>query len=322
MSDERERGREWFERVMGMPAPAAPPDPFVEATVDHLFANVWARPGLSLRDRRLATLVVLIQLGNESVLRLHLPPPCANSSSATSRSTSSFCTSPITAAGRGSGGQPDRPPVARRARRAAGRRRLMDGQGSSAMIDDDMRALIAAQRLCYAATVAADGRPNLSPKGTIGSGTTPPLLLRIASPGTRANLAANPWIELNVVDPLSRRGYRFRGTATVHAGDAVYRDALTRLAAEERVSYAVHAMVLVRVERALWRSRRPGYASGSRRGRHARAVARPAGGPRGAVRAAPARRAGRGGRSGPAEGAHGALRSPAAASCSPSSGST
>lgn len=72
MSNARERGREWFERVMGMPAPAAPPDPFVEQTVDHLFADVWARPGLSLRDRRLVTLVVLIQLGNESVLRLHL----------------------------------------------------------------------------------------------------------------------------------------------------------------------------------------------------------------------------------------------------------
>jgi len=30
-----------------------------------------------------------------------------------------------------------------------------------------MRAVIAAQRLCFAATVTPDGRPNLSPKGTI-----------------------------------------------------------------------------------------------------------------------------------------------------------
>lgn len=72
MNGDRQRGREWFERVMGMPAPATPPDPFVEATVDHLFADVWARPGLSLRDRRLITLTVLIQLGNETALRLHL----------------------------------------------------------------------------------------------------------------------------------------------------------------------------------------------------------------------------------------------------------
>jgi uncharacterized protein len=120
------------------------------------------------------------------------------------------------------------------------------------MIDDDMRALIAAQRLCYAATVTADGRPNLSPKGTIRVRDDRHLFFcDIASPGTRANLAANPWIEINVVDPLSRRGYRFLGTATVHAGDVVYRDALARLAAEERVSYAVHAIVLVNVERVL-----------------------------------------------------------------------
>lgn len=72
MSGERERGREWFERVMGMPAPATPPDPLVAATVDHLFADVWARPGLALRDRRIATLAILIQFGNEMALRLHL----------------------------------------------------------------------------------------------------------------------------------------------------------------------------------------------------------------------------------------------------------
>lgn len=120
------------------------------------------------------------------------------------------------------------------------------------MLDDDMRAVIAAQRLCYAATVGLDGRPNLSPKGTIRVWDDDHLFFcDIASPATRTNLATNPWIEINVIDPLSRRGYRFRGTATVHAGDAIYREALTRLAAEERVSYDVAALVLVRLERVL-----------------------------------------------------------------------
>lgn len=122
----------------------------------------------------------------------------------------------------------------------------------SAMIDDDMRAVIAAQRLCYAATVTPDGRPNLSPKGTIRVWDDTRLFFcDIASPVTRANLAANPWIELNVVDPLSRRGYRFRGTATVHAGDDVYRDALARIAAEGPVSFVAQAVVLVELERVL-----------------------------------------------------------------------
>ncbi len=71
MSERRARGRAQFEQVMGMPAPPATPDPFVEVTLDHLFADIWSRPGLSLRDRRLATLPLLIAHGNESILRIH-----------------------------------------------------------------------------------------------------------------------------------------------------------------------------------------------------------------------------------------------------------
>ncbi len=72
MSRARARGRDWFARVMGAPAPAAAPDPFVAATLDHLFADVWSRPGLSVRDRRLVTLTLLIAHGNEGALRMHL----------------------------------------------------------------------------------------------------------------------------------------------------------------------------------------------------------------------------------------------------------
>ena len=74
MKSQRDRGREWFEKVMGFPAPAGPAgtDPFLDATVDHLFGDVWSRPGLSVRDRRLVTLALLIQLGSEPTLRLHL----------------------------------------------------------------------------------------------------------------------------------------------------------------------------------------------------------------------------------------------------------
>ncbi len=32
---------------------------------------MWARPGLSIRDRRLVTLTVLMQFGNEQTLKLH-----------------------------------------------------------------------------------------------------------------------------------------------------------------------------------------------------------------------------------------------------------
>jgi hypothetical protein len=35
------------------------------------------------------------------------------------------------------------------------------------MLDPDMRAIIEATHLCFVATVTPEGRPNLSPKGTI-----------------------------------------------------------------------------------------------------------------------------------------------------------
>jgi uncharacterized protein len=115
-----------------------------------------------------------------------------------------------------------------------------------------MRAVIAAQRLCFAATVTPDGLPNLSPKGTVAVWDDHHLLFcDIASPGTRANLERNEWIELNVVDTLSRRGYRFLGRATVHRDGPVYEGAVQGLARKEGMAYAVAAVVLIAVERAL-----------------------------------------------------------------------
>ena len=69
--DVREKGLECFENVMGFRPPVIPNDPFLDTTIDHLFAKVWARPGLSIRDRRLVTLTVLMQFGNEATLKLH-----------------------------------------------------------------------------------------------------------------------------------------------------------------------------------------------------------------------------------------------------------
>jgi hypothetical protein len=37
-----------------------------------------------------------------------------------------------------------------------------------------------------------------------------------------ANLAANPAIEVNVVDPIVRKGYRFKGTAVVYTDGPKY----------------------------------------------------------------------------------------------------
>ena len=74
MSDpeKRERGLATFERVMTFRPPEMQDNPFLDSTIEHLFADVWARPGLGIRERRLITLTTLICLGHEGNLKLHL----------------------------------------------------------------------------------------------------------------------------------------------------------------------------------------------------------------------------------------------------------
>jgi hypothetical protein len=121
----------------------------------------------------------------------------------------------------------------------------------SVALTADMRAVIQSAHLCFAATVSPDGKPNVSPKGTIRVWDDQHLFfLDIASPGTRANLEARPWRELNVVDQLSRRGYRFFGPVTVHVGDTVFEEATRRVRTEAQASYPVAGVILLAVERA------------------------------------------------------------------------
>jgi len=121
----------------------------------------------------------------------------------------------------------------------------------SVTLTADMRAVIQAAHVCFAATVSPDGMPNVSPKGTIRVWDEQHLyFLDLASPGTRENLRARPWMELNVVDLLSRRGYRFFGPVTLHVGDAVFEEAARRVYGHEQPSLPVAAVVLLAVERA------------------------------------------------------------------------
>lgn len=70
--DRRERGLEWMRTVYGWDVPTVEGD-FVELTVDHLFGEVWAREGLSVRDRRLLLLGLLVGSGGlDDVIGLQL----------------------------------------------------------------------------------------------------------------------------------------------------------------------------------------------------------------------------------------------------------
>ena len=82
--------------------------------------------------------------------------------------------------------------------------------------DDELKKLLNFQKLGYVATVSSDGTPNLSPKGTIAILDDSRLVFaNIRSPKTIENLTNNPSIEINVIDPFSRMGYRFKGLANI-----------------------------------------------------------------------------------------------------------
>jgi predicted pyridoxine 5'-phosphate oxidase superfamily flavin-nucleotide-binding protein len=113
----------------------------------------------------------------------------------------------------------------------------------------DMRRMVEEQQLGFIATVCADGTPNLSPKGTTAVWDDEHLVFAdICSPGTIANLRQNPSVEINVVDNLSRKGYRFKGTATILQGDR-FEEALAFYRKRNSTTAKQH-VVLVKVERA------------------------------------------------------------------------
>jgi 4-carboxymuconolactone decarboxylase len=45
---------------------------FRKITVEHLFGDIWSRPGLELQERSMITLTTLFVLGREAELRVHL----------------------------------------------------------------------------------------------------------------------------------------------------------------------------------------------------------------------------------------------------------
>ena len=66
--DKRRVGRELMARVYGWDEAPDVPGDFFAMTAEHLFAEVWTREGLSLRDRRLLLLGLLVGLGESSVV--------------------------------------------------------------------------------------------------------------------------------------------------------------------------------------------------------------------------------------------------------------
>ena len=111
----------------------------------------------------------------------------------------------------------------------------------------EMKQVLNEQRLGFVATVCPDGTPNLSPKGTTTAWDDDHLVfLDIHSPRTTANLRRNPSVEVNVVDPFVRKGYRFKGIAEVLTAGAQY-DAIVAFYRRRGTRAIIQAVVLIRI---------------------------------------------------------------------------
>jgi 4-carboxymuconolactone decarboxylase len=72
------RALETMAKAYAWPSVADGPGEFFRYTVDHLFGEIWSRPGLSNRDRRLLILGVIAGSGQLDVIPLQTDAALAN----------------------------------------------------------------------------------------------------------------------------------------------------------------------------------------------------------------------------------------------------
>ena len=77
LPERRRVGLEKMEQVYGFDLTDGAGD-FFGYTADHLFADIWTRPGLSDRDRRLLLIGLLSGTGGADVLGIQVPAAYAN----------------------------------------------------------------------------------------------------------------------------------------------------------------------------------------------------------------------------------------------------
>ena len=123
------------------------------------------------------------------------------------------------------------------------------------ILTEDMKRVVNEQRLGFVATVCPDGTPNLSPKGTTAVWDDDHIVFAdIRSPATVSNLRRNPSTEINVVDPMVRKGYRLKGVATVLTEGTLFERILDFYRMERNLDEGrikIRSFVLVKIEEAL-----------------------------------------------------------------------
>lgn len=119
------------------------------------------------------------------------------------------------------------------------------------ILTPDMKRVVEEQHLGFVATVCPDGTPNLSPKGTTAVWDDDCLIFaNIRSPGTLANIRLNPSVEVNVVDPFARKGYRFKGVAAILESGPLYDQAIAFYKGRGSRAGVIREVVIVQVQKA------------------------------------------------------------------------
>jgi predicted pyridoxine 5'-phosphate oxidase superfamily flavin-nucleotide-binding protein len=115
------------------------------------------------------------------------------------------------------------------------------------LITQEIKEFLEQQKLGFVATVSVDGTPNISPKGTIiGWNSEFLAFANIRSPDTVNNLKNNSNIEINVIDPLLRRGYLFKGVARILNDGQIY-DEILEFYKNMGIKSTIHEIILVNI---------------------------------------------------------------------------
>ena len=117
------------------------------------------------------------------------------------------------------------------------------------VISNKIRNFVNFQKLGYVATVSSDNSPNLSPKGTIIVIDESHLAFAdIRSPQPIENLRHTSSIEINVVDPIRRRGFRFKGEGQIISEGTQFSEILEQYK-KNGIKSKINAIVVVTVNK-------------------------------------------------------------------------
>lgn len=120
------------------------------------------------------------------------------------------------------------------------------------MLSESMIKFINDHKMGLVASVDSNGSPNLSPKGTFVVLDSEFLMFsEIRSPNTLKNIQENPEVEINFVDPFSRKGVRVKGiTRIIEKSDEEFNQLFHYFEQWGHLAKLIRHIIIVKITRA------------------------------------------------------------------------